>query len=286
MKNILKRIYKWTELIVQTLISCLSVLFFSSFKCNRIINRIAKDVGGKDAIVLGNGPSLKECLEKHIEVLSGKDLISVNNFCLSPFFEKLKPKYYILTDPRFFDEKYDQGAKQQQIDFLKALDCVYWNFYLFVPYIAHKSKIVKELKRHQSIEVVYYNYTPFVGIMSIEYFVFKRNLGMPEPMNVTNAAAFVMTNLGYKNIYMLGIEHSWLKNFYVNDNNQIVLVDNHFYDTTEYIQEFPMYDWLRQIGTAFKSHMRISKYAQYKGTNIFNSTPGSYVDAYKRKYLY
>ena len=286
MKETLKKVYGWSVLTAQTIVSVLSVLIFSSFKCNKVMKKISKGKRNNNAVVLGNGPSLKECLDEHIDVLEGKDLMCVNNFCLSPFFEKLKPEFYILTDPRFFDEKYDKDAKQQQIDFLNAMSRVSWHFYLFVPFINHKSNVVKSLNKNEYIDVVYYNYTPVVGYKCFEHFIFKNNLGMPEPQNVTNAAAFVMTGLGYSTIFMLGIEHSWLKNFYVSDKNQIVLVDNHFYDTNEYVQEFPMYDWLRQIGTAFKSHMRINEYAQSLGVKIFNSTHGSFVDAYERNFLY
>lgn len=286
MKRQLKRLYNSAVQLCNTAVSLLSVVIFSSFKCNKMINSIKHDIISADCVVLGNGPSLKECLNNHIEVLDQKDLIAVNNFCFSEYFMILKPKYYILADPQFFDCKYSNEAVNLQEDFLREIDKTNWGLFLFLPYQARKSTFVEKINKHEFIKIIYYNITPINCFSSIECWLFCHNLGMPIAQNVTCAAAFIMINLGYRCIYMLGIDHSWLKNFYVNDNNEIVFGDHHFYGNSEIKRGYSLGEWLLQLSITFNTHQRIHNYAIKKGTRIYNSTYGSYVDAYERKYIY
>lgn len=286
MKKQLKKLYNSTVQLCNTSVSLLSVIIFSSFKCNRILNSIKQGVTSTDCVVLGNGPSLKECLYNHVDVLSQKDLIAVNNFCFSEYFMILKPKYYILADPQFFDCDYSNEAVKLQEDFLREIDKTNWRLLLFLPYQTRKSTFVEKISRHEFIKIVYYNITPINCFTSIEYWLFNHNLGMPRAQNVACAAAFVMINLGYHNIYMLGIDHSWLKNFYINENNEIIFGDHHFYGNSEIKCGFSMGEWLLQLSITFNTHQRIHDYALKKGTKIYNSTYDSYVDSYERKYIY
>ena len=51
---------------------------------------------------------------------------------------------------------------------------------------------------------------------------------MPFSQNVLVAAIYISLNLGYKNIYLLGADHSWAHDVSVNDDNQLCLNDRHF----------------------------------------------------------
>lgn len=98
---------------------------------------------------------------------------------------------------------------------------------------------------------------------------------------------------GYNEIYVTGADHSWMETLRVNDNNNVVSVQPHFYadskaelkrSETEY-KGYRLHDILQSFYIAFRSYHTLRRYADRKGINIYNSTPGSYIDAFQRKNL-
>ncbi len=106
---------------------------------------------------------------------------------------------------------------------------------------------------------------------------------MPRAMNVMCASIFLMINLGYREIYLLGADHSWLESFYVNERNQVILGDKHFYGDQSVVCPYSLSKWLQNVSTGFRTHERLSEYANYMGVKVYNATEGSYIDAYERK---
>ncbi|MEF9923923.1 MAG: hypothetical protein RR854_05035, partial [Muribaculaceae bacterium] len=85
--------------------------------------------------------------------------------------------------------------------------------------------------------------------------------------------------------------HSWTRTISVNDNNEVVSIQPHFYkeeDTekkrvnTEYMK-YPLYKIMYSFYIAFKSYFTIKRYADKIGATIWNITPGSFIDAFPRK---
>ncbi len=62
-------------------------------------------------IIMGNGPSLIETLEKSHNNLSEYDLIAVNHMALTPQYEQYQPSIYVLCDPAFwFAKGYEKAS--------------------------------------------------------------------------------------------------------------------------------------------------------------------------------
>ena len=68
----------------------------------------------EEILIIGNGPSAKEFLETAKNRTVKPALFCVNKFAFGPYFQELKPKYYLLLDGDFFhfDEAIFQDANQ------------------------------------------------------------------------------------------------------------------------------------------------------------------------------
>ena len=93
---------------------------------------------------------------------------------------------------------------------------------------------------------------------------------------------------GFSTIYVTGADHSWLKELWVDDNNVVHTDSAHFYDKNGAVStptSCDMYFWMNSFAIAFRSYKQVERYARKKGVDIYNVTPGSYIDAFRRKIL-
>ncbi|MBR6375789.1 MAG: hypothetical protein IKR91_06115 [Alloprevotella sp.] len=287
MKDTCKAIYNWFQTLVQSIISLLSVALFSSRSAARDVRKLAEKEKRHRCIILGTGPSMQDTMEKHLSRLKTEDTLVVNMFCNSPYFFDLKPKYYVLVDPRFFYENVNfPRIVRKRKELLEALPRVDWPMTLFLPSILAKSSYAKKLRAFPSIDICFYNLTPVDGFIKLNHYLFRKNLGMPTAQNVTCGSVFLMTNLGYEEIYMVGAEHDWLDHFYINNDNQLIMGDKHFYGDEKIIADKTLSTWLGQLRLVFRCYERLAEYAAYRGTKVYNSTPNSHIDSFERKPLF
>ena len=80
-----------------------------------------------------------------------------------------------------------------------------------------------------------------------------------------------------------------MKDIKVNDKNEVVLIDRHYYGDTEHVwvdydgKPIKLTDFLSSQLTTFTMHMNLRAFADYLGdVKIINCTEGSYIDAYER----
>ena len=283
MKSFFKEIYKWATLLLHSLVSLLSEMIFSSRASAQDVKSLSKKSKVDSCIILGNGPSLKDVLSNYQDCLKEYETVAVNIFCSSEAFEVIMPKYYVLTDPGFFDDKAkDERLLDIQNKAQQGFSRVSWDMVLFLPSINRRSSLVKRIN-NRHIRICFYNLTPIDGFLSLQHWLFKRNLGMPVAMNVLCASIFLMNNIGYKRIYLLGADHSWLESFYINENNELILGDKHFYGSQNVHANETLSAWLHYLSVGFRSHERLAEYAHYLGHEVINLTADSYIDAYPRK---
>lgn len=284
MRVLMKRLYAIVLRLCENIISLCSVVLFSSFKADNQFKRIKREVSlDDDAYILANGPSLNKFLSDG--KFPSKGVFAVNYFSMTPYFNKVKPDNYIVVDPGMCG----RAKPEEEEDVSNTLKCIKeidWEMNMFFPSDTD-SKILKILSVNPQINIVLFNRTPLEGSRRLCHFLFRKNLGMPQPQNVTNAAIFCAINCGYKNIYLFGVEHSWTVDLRVNDKNQLCYYEDHFYDTkTErIIPDANMNSILLAIARGFKSHMQLNEYAKTVGCNIYNLTENSLIDAYQRKKL-
>ena len=278
----MERIVTFMSLLWQSMLSFIKVVLLSR-PAGRAVGRIPAERLTRGVVVLGNGPSLNETVERGGEFLASHDLLAVNFAACTPLFAQLKPDYYLLADPHFFKAL----DRENVAELWKGIAGVEWDMTLFVPVRA----VMPKLPANPHLNIVRFNTTPVEGFAWVENLLFSARLGMPRPRNVLIPSIMAAIGMGYKHIYLAGADHSWTRTLSVDDDNNVVSVQPHFYkeDTrevkrinTEYMH-YPLHKILYSFYVAFKSYFTIARYARYKKAEVINITPGSFIDAFQRQ---
>ena len=287
MINTLLQFGDWLKTFGQTITSILKVIVLTR---RPISLPLATQ---KHCSLLGNGPSLKQTLEEDLLFLEQTELVCVNNFAASPFFQQLKPQNYVIHDPAFY--LYDGVTfKRPDIEdtLLKLRDKTDWKINLYVQQRAKKSTFLQNLpKVNPNIQLIYYNYTIFYGFEKIKHWFFKQNWAMQQAQNVLVVALYLALNRQFEQIFLFGADHSWHEQFKVGDNG-LEFKDVHFYDTKE-VGFIPIYDVEKKetssmskqfasLSKAFAGYEVLKKYADYQKVSVLNASKKSYLDAFRR----
>lgn len=240
--------------------------------------------GDRPLYIMGNGPSLRTNLDNNLELLERSDTLAVNFAANTPEFRILRPKYYVLADPHFFRNLSDKNVAALS-ESLKGVD---WPMTLFVP--AKSRRSAARMIGNPMVSVEGFNFLAAEGWTWLEQFMFRLRLGMPRPRNVLIPSIMIGIWLGYKKIYILGADHSWLKTLDVDSDNRVVSVQPHFYKEDSHEVErinrtyldLKLHQVLESMTIAFASYHKINAYASRCGITIINATPGSFIDAFPR----
>ena len=285
------RIYITSTVFLKDLLNTLKSLIrvFLHSKFSLIINKIKVDEASS-CFILGNGPSLKIDLEKNINSISQHDIFVVNDFFKSELYTIIKPKYYVLIDPFYWDEK---TLNENIVLIQKIASRTTWKMLLLIPNEAYKTNFYQTyLSDHQYISIVNFNSTFFNGFDFVKYWFYEKNLAMPITQNVMIPTIFFAIQFGYGQINILGSDHSWTQSLSVNSNNEVCLIDSHFYDNEEQKlipwkklngEIYKMSEILKDLARMFEGYDELRTYAEYKKINIFNYCKSSFIDAFERK---
>ncbi len=276
----------------QSLATIGKVLLLSKF--NGIL-RYKKAKLENSIIILGNGPSLSKTILENYELIKKSDLLCVNNFASSDFFQELQPKYYIIAAPIFFQA--EETLSKEYIDmrnvFFEAIvKKTTWDMNLMVPFVAKKSKYFREfLRSNEYINPLYFNTTPAEGITFLNHYLFKKGFGMPRPHNVLIPSIMNAIFLGFEEIKIVGADHSWLKEISVNEQNEALVHQKHFYDENE-SKPLKMQDYITRprrlheivykFYLTFRGYWDIASYAAKRNVKIINCSEESMIDAFER----
>ncbi len=245
--------------------------------------------------VLGNGPSLKGELAALVNNEQEVVTFAVNDFGVSDYYAQVKPAYYILVDPAYWNERVNDLDKElREKSYLNMNKLTQWPMTLFVP-----SKVVKLFKKRQfitnsNINICPIYYTNFYPTKTSFYkYVLKHNLGVVPAGNVLCQAIYASINLGFDEILVYGAEHSWTKDIRVNERNEVCTIKKHFFDDIENHlipwqkangKVFKMYEILTSLGNSFYGYHFLDWYSKEVGARIYNCTPYSFIDAFERKF--
>ena len=277
---------------IQSIASIGKVIILSKF--NNILN--LKDNRKKECIILGNGPSLTKSIKKYSLELNNYDLICVNNFVASDLFSEIKPSFYIIAAPIFFKPENELSSIYLELRnniFSKLQIKTNWNLNLMVPFVAKKSSYFQHfLESNSFITPIYFNATPIEGLKFVNNFLFNLGLGMPRPHNIVIPAIMNCIYLNYEKIYLIGADHSWLPEISVNQQNEALVNQKHFYDENEskplkmedYItRPRRLHEIIHKFYLTFKGYWEIKSYANYKKVQIYNSSEYSMIDAFEKR---
>jgi len=258
--------------------------------------KVKKQKQDKDCVLLGNGPSLNNMIDSNKDFLRNKELICVNHFPVYEHYELLKPKFFMTSAPDLWLDDIDEKFVIASNKLFKAIsEKTNWNLDLFIPFEAKKyNRWQLHLKSNQNVKIVYYNNVAIEGWEGFRHFFYKRNIGMPRPHNIMIPSIFNAINLGFKMVYLWGVDHSWLKDISVDDENNALINQKHFYDhdsskavhlDKKGIGARKLHEILHKFMLAFKGYFVLRDYADKMNVRILNQTEGSFIDAFERDKL-
>ena len=248
-------------------------------------------------IVLGNGPSLKDNLDKDLELLQNSQTMAVNKFCLTDAYEQIQPQYYVIVDPLFMmDNVTGEYKKLQEEVFGRFEELTTWPMQLFIAGRGKGNARLKQLlEKRPNITIHYLSITTVEGLPSWSHFFYKKGWGTPFVGNVIVSSLMTAINCGFKEIVLLGIDHTIHTTAFVNSENLVCFRKQHYYDDApvdvplfadlEETIPLNMYQYLEMWTITFKAYHQINEYALSRNIKIINATPVSNVDAFERKEL-
>lgn len=237
-------------------------------------------------VVLGNGPSLASTINDHLPFLRSHPCMAVNFAANTPEFGQIRPSYYILADPHFFEP---EGTDRNVDRLWKNISSTRWDMTLFVPARVRRVR----LEGNPRVSVARFNPVGFEGFGWLERCAYRSRMAMPRPRNVLIPAIMCALAMGAREIYVAGADHSWMRTLSVDERNCVVSVQPHFYADSDSEKErvtavysgVRLHDIVLSFHIAFRAYHRIAAYARSIGAHVYNVTPESMIDAFPRKKL-
>lgn len=242
-------------------------------------------------IIMGNGPSLRDTMGRHSEILMNSHTLAVNFAANAETYSVIRPCLYVLADPHFFRIEADGKSSDPNVVRLWGnISATDWPMTLYVPC---RAKIPVFIGENSRIVVKRYNLTPGEGLRGPVHWLYRHGFAMPRPRNVLIASIMIALREGYRDIAIVGADHTWSRDLWVDDNNRVISVQKHFYKDNDkeferVAQEYAGYhlhDILNSLTVAFRSYHQIAEFADEIGAKITNCTPGSFIDAFSRSSL-
>lgn len=260
----------------------------------RPVKSLSKLAVNQECVILANGPSLNQSLAGNRKMLEGKDVYCVNNFPVSNYYQEVRPAFCVMSAPEYWlRDVTDVYVKMRTETFRALAEKTEWPLTLLVPVRARPYKGWDAMLRtNANIRIRYYNTCPVEGLRFVNHFFFNAGIGMPRPHNVLVPSLMIAIRNRYRNVFVYGADHTWLDKITVNDNNEALVNQQHFYDggnskpNPMYMlgkRPRKLYEILHKFMLTFRAYWEINDYARKKKVHIVNCTPGSLIDAFERK---
>ena len=177
------------------------------------------------AFVFANGPSLKKVDPNKVANLQKKNfyVFAVNSYISSDFASVVAPNYYVLSDPAYFGIESKLITEERKIELKRDYNKILKNrVKLFIP-----SRFIKKQ-----------NYD-FTYAFNDSQNIFSNNITNPlRPRGYLSMTAYkalaMACYLGFKKIYICGFDNNYVQTLKVNQNNEMYIVDRHFYNNETY----------------------------------------------------
>jgi len=285
------KIQSFINNLFKTILSLLKIILLT-----RRVQKLHPADNKRTCTILGNGPSLLSTLEKKPTFLSDSSLLCVNFFADTDLYEKFQPERYVINAPEIWRKNCAEVYLTNQKELFHTIsNKTNWTLLLYLPVNARNSEFYKKtispiLVQNENIKVCFFNVTPIEGFKFLIFPLFRRNLGMPRPHNVLIPSLMITINSGFEKIFLLGADHSWLKDIWVDENNAVFLRQRHFYQNDPTPKEMHkrgtgtrrLHEVLQKFVYTFSGYFILKDYVEKRGVRIINATPGSYIDAFER----
>jgi len=244
-------------------------------------------------LVLGNGPSLSDDIDFILPVSRHLDIVCVNDFAITSLYAAIQPRYYVFADPCWWLAESPAGivARREKV-FSAIVNKTTWNLRIFVPSEAYKY-FQSVFLNSRNVSVVHFNTDACGSNCSFAHSIYDIGLAMPICQNVLVAALYITLRLNYKEIILIGADHSWHQSLVLDGNNLVCMNNRHFYDgetapspwskdgSVENI--WSMSELFHALAKMFEGYEELEKYALYRSSKIYNASSITFIDAFQRK---
>lgn len=286
----MKKILNWIR---QILLLIRYFLAMDEYKFNKFpYHNICR---GKKAMVMGNGPSLKKLLNEYEKgnASISHDSFFVNMAPLNDTFYKIKPKHLFLSDFVFARDTENRTANVKRM-YSRLQNEVDWPLVIYLTFT--KRKYCRQLISYSkitnpNIKFVFMNRKYCNDLVPcLRNWLYSKGWFMPVEGTVLNTALYVAILEGYDEVELYGAETSMFLDIRVNDNNQVGIIEKHFYDGEKFLPLMTddgnpsrVHDFLYCVYHMLNSYHLLSQFATYKKVKVYNCTPKSMIDSFERK---
>ena len=256
----------------------------------KLLNAYAKG----NTILVGNGPSLSDDIDKILIRRVGHTVYSVNYFALSEYFYSLRPDIYVMTDPIFWRSDINDDIKSDNSNLFSKFSSVDWKMLVVCPQEGYSS-IVASLKSNPNLSFLWVRsngsifFNDYVCIRSMQ-----ANISTPIFQNVMILALWLAIICKSKVISLYGVDFSSFKDYEVDQKTNCLKSDfSHFYKNTKAqsnashkynnVRSKMMHERLQQATVAFHQMYLLSRLAKMKKLAVFNSSSFSLLDSFDRR---
>ncbi len=238
--------------------------------------------------IICNGPSLKKSLVENADFIKSNVKISVNFMPLYDDFFDLKPEFLVLVDPIFWSNDNKKILEDKINKLNQRLQEIEWKLDIIMPKVSQQNnRIINKIKSKNNINIIYINSEETKTEKYSEMiYHFILNKSVPNFQNVNVAAIYFALNIGFKEIYLFGCDHDWIKNIVVKNDSKLYLKDIHFYkDSHE--ENYNKIDsnleyQFKSIYTLHNSYSKLNKYSNYLNAKIYNAAEESMIDEFEK----
>ncbi|MCK9351781.1 MAG: hypothetical protein M0P76_03250 [Candidatus Pacebacteria bacterium] len=228
---------------------------------------------GERCFILGTGPSIKN---QDITLLKNEQTFAVAGFYLHHDYDIIHPKFFCIIDVACFGE--DKESKKFIENIAKK---VHEDTSVILPF-SFKNAIEKRGLFAKN-KKIYLSQNSRSTFRENGHFNIDIDKQIPVLVNVVFSAMITANYMGFKTMYLLGVEHDWLaKRSCTPEANYFQ--DQHFYEEDEFpkiplLTTFVPYEKICISATlAYKTHRLLKQ--KMPDVQIFNLTPGSYLDVF------
>tara|TARA_B110000240_G_C13436534_1_gene426093 strand:- start:16 stop:840 length:825 start_codon:yes stop_codon:yes gene_type:complete len=251
----------------------------------------------QECLILGNGPSLLDDLNRIKNNFTNKTLICVNDFALSQYYLTLQPSVYVFLDPYYWSELDTDRSEHLELfnNRKKLFDRILldtdWPLKIYVPFAFKKSKLYKDCE-NKFIKFVFFNSIPIQGFKRFIDFGLNKRLGLLKSSNVLTPAIYYAIFSGFNTVYLSGADHSWLNAISISHDSKLQMAQLHFdekkasykpvYLIPSDSSPAKLHELLYVYSNVFKNYWILSNLAKKRNCRIINLTIDSYIDAFPK----
>lgn len=190
-----------------------------TLKAKRDLKMIQNSKIDKTCLVIGGGPSINRLKWEKIKHLVD-DVIVTNNFHLTKLSSRITPDYICLSDPNSFlaSEGKRYQIRKQLWEFVQESGAT-----VISPYFYRKYKFPKSTSK--------------IFFDDREFFTFNKNISPLKPRAYSSMtflkALAVAVFMGYRKIYIIGLDNTEFIGYEGNINNELFLNYRKFYGEQE-----------------------------------------------------